>query len=319
LSRDSELVKKSPAAAEKQAERAGSLAFAARHLQGYELGLVTIGMVVSFALLALPRASRPSTLPLPSVDHATAQRREASERELAQRAEVTGLPFEVRAVGESVRHYGQSVSQGIDSGHDLEDMRERMKAVEAKGQTALLLSLRAVQTQYFLRALTRFETEGKPNSELLELGADFLKHALHNGWFGRDGRFVADAATRRVLFELHFAELIGKRGAFPFAPTLDDWRRYYRLLLQFPERDPTAVADAESAADVARVRVISALSRKDPAYPAFFAKGYLFDRLGDREAAAAAYRAHLGQHESGAYALLARNYLIHTLQGAGAE
>ena len=182
-----------------------------------------------------------------------------------------------------------------------------------------MLSLRAVQTQYFLRALARFETEGKPDSELLELGADFLKHALHNGWFASDGRFVADEATRRVLFELHFAELIRKRGAFPFAPTLDDWRHYYRLLLQYPERELTTVADAESAVNVARVRVVNALSRKDPTYPALFAKGYLLDRLGDRQAAAAAYRAHLGQHESGAYALLARNYLIHTLQGADSE
>ena len=319
MSRDSELVKKSPAAAEKQAERRGSRSGAARHLQGYELGLVTIAMVLSSSLLALPRASRPSTLPLPRVDRAEAQRRNATERERAQRAELTGLPFEVRAVGESVRHYGQSVSQGLDPGHDLEDLRERMKAVEARGQGSLLLSLRAVQTQYFLRALARFESEGKPNSELLELGADFLKHALHNGWFASDGRFLADVATRRVLFELHFAELIGKRGTFPFQPTLDDWRHYYRLLLQYPERELAPVADAESAANVARVRVVNALSRKDPAYPALFAKGYLLDRLGDRQAAAAAYRAHLGQQESGAYALLARNYLIHTLQGADSE
>jgi len=67
------------------------------------------------------------------------------------------------------------------------------------------------------------------------------------------------------------------------------------------------------------VRVVNALSRKDPEYPAFFAKGYLFDRLGDPRAAAAAYRAHLGQHESGAYALLARNYLIYTLQASDSE
>jgi hypothetical protein len=317
LSRDSELVKKSPEAAEKQAERRRrSLA---RHLQGYELGLLTIGIVLTFSLLALPRASRPSTLPLPRIDRAEAQRRNASERETARRAEATGLPFEVRAVGESVRHYGQSVSQGIDPGHDLEDLRERMKAVEASGQSSHLLSLRAVQTQYFLQALERFESEGKPNSELLELGADFLKHALHNGWFGNDGRFVADVATRRVLFELHFADLIGKRGTFPYAPTLDDWRHYYRLLLLYPERELTSIADAESAANVTRVRVVNALSRKDPEYPALFAKGYLLDRLGDRQAAAAAYRAHLGQHESGAYALLARNYLIHTLQGVDSE
>lgn len=267
-------------------------------------------MVLTFSLLALPRASRPMTLPLPRIDRAEVDRRDASERELASQAEATGLPFELRAVGEAIRHYGHSLNQGIDTGHDIDDLRERMKAVVAKGQSSLLLSLRAVQTQYFLRALAQFERDQKPNTELQELGADFLLQAQHNGWFGKDGRFLADRATRRVLFQLHWADLLGKRSSFPFAPTLNDWRLYYRFLLLHPGREQ---GDAE------RVRVVNALSRKDPDYPAFFARGYLFDRLGDPAAAATAYRAHLGQHESGAYALLARNYLIHTLQATDSE
>jgi hypothetical protein len=130
---------------------------------------------------------------------------------------------------------------------------------------------------------------------------------------------LADEATRRVLFQLHFADLIGKRGTFPFAPTLNDWRLYYRFLLLHPERERTPVSDLESAQTVARVRVIAALSKKDPDYPALFANGYLFARLGDRQAAAAAYRAYLAQHAAGPYWLLARNYLLHTLQGADSE
>lgn len=315
MSRDPELVKKSPEVAEKQASRAGFR----RHLQGYELGLLTVGIVLTFSLLVLPRASRPLTLPLPRVDRAEARRHDASERELSDRTEAVGLPFELRAVGEAVRHFGHSVNQGLDTGHDLDDLRERMKEVGAKGQSSLLLSLRAVQTQYFLRALSEFEREPKPNTELQELGGDFLQHARHNGWFASDGRFLADESTRRVLFQLHWADLVGKRGTFPFAPTLNDWRLYYRFLLLHPEREGVSVADAESAKDVARVRVINALSRKDPEYPAFFARGYLFDRLGDQQAAATAYRAHLGQHEAGPYALLARNYLIHTLQAGDSE
>lgn len=315
MSRDPELVKKSPEPAEKQASRAGLR----RHLQGYELGLLTVGMVLTFSLLVLPRASRPLTLPLPRIDRVEARRQDASERELSHHTEIAGLPFELRAVGEAVRHFGHSLNQGFDTGHDLDDLRERMKEVVAKGQSSLLLSLRAVQTQYFLRALAQFEREQKPNSELEELGGDFLAHARLNGWFADDGRFLGDESTRRVLFQLHWADLIGKRGTFPFAPTLNDWRLYYRFLLLHPEREGMTAVDAESAQDVARVRVVNALSRKDPDYPAFFARGYLFDHLGDRQAAASAYRVHLGQHEAGPYALLARNYLIHTLQAADAE
>jgi len=259
------------------------------------------------------------TLPLPRIDRAEAERRNASERELSSQAEATGLPFELRAVGEAVRHFGHSVNNGIDTGHDVDDLRERINVVMAKGQGSLLLSLRAVQTQYFLRALSQFERERKPNRELEELGGDFLPQAQHNGWFGTGGRFLADEATRRVLFQLHFAALIGKPHAFPFAPTLNDWRLYYRFLLLHPEPGRSLVADAEGTANAARVRVVDALSRKDPDYPAFFAKGYLFDRLGEPQAAATAYRTHLAQHESGPYALLARNYLIHTLQGTDSE
>jgi len=309
------LVKKSPALREKHADRGGFR----RHLQGYELALVMLSMVLTFSLLALPRASRPEALPLPHVDRAEARRRDASERELAREAEATGLPFELRAVGESIRHFGHSVNHGIDTEHDREDLRERVKAVVDRGQSSLLRSLRAVQTQYFLRALAQFEREQKPNTELDELGADFLKHAQLNGWFDASGRFLADEATRRVLFQLHWADLIEKRGTFPFAPTLNDWRLYYRFLLLHPEAEATPTADADSAATAARVRVVNALARKDPDYPALFAKGYLFDHLGDTEAAATAYRAHLGQQESGPYALLARNYLIHTLQRVDSE
>jgi hypothetical protein len=315
LRRDPELVKKSPPSAEKHALRGGFR----RHLQGYELGLLTVGMVLTFSLLALPRASRPMTLPLPRIDRAEAERSNARERELSSRTEATGLPFELRALGEAIRHFGHSLNHGIDTGHDLDDLRERMKAVEASGQSSLLLSLRAVQTQYFLRALAQFEREAEPNTELEELGGDFAKHAQKAGWFGSDGRFLADEATRRVLFQLHWAELVGKRRVFPFAPTLNDFRLYYRFLLLHPEPESTLLADAERTSDIARVRVVNALSRKDPDYPEFFAKGYLFDRLGDAEAAASAYRTHLGQHASGPYAVLARNYLIHTLQGRGAE
>ena len=83
---------------------------------------------------------------------------------------------------------------------------------------------------------------------------------------------------------------------------------------------PPGVADPLSlAADAERLRAVNALSRKDPDYPGFFAKGTLYYRLDDRQSAATAFRTQLAQHESGPYALLARNYLIESLQGVSAE
>ncbi len=287
-----------------------------RHLQGYELGLLTLGIVGTCALLALPRASIPSTLPLPSVDHAQARRVAASDHELATLAMNEPLPFEVRAVGESVRHFGHSMAHGIDTEHDRSDLRERVKLVLDKGQTPLLLRLRAVQTEFFLSALEHFEHTGQQSPDLEELGADFVVRARTNGWIDARNRCAADEAARRVLFRMHWADLLDRRNAIPFAPTLEEWRVYYRFLLLHPTAAPNAGPDGT---DSERLRVVSALARKDPEYPEFFARGVLFYRLNDRQAAATAFRSQLAAHESGPYALLARNYLIESLQGVSAE
>jgi hypothetical protein len=312
LRRDPDVVKTPPEAAEGR-PRAGSFR---RHLRGYELGLVTLAMVLTCALLALPRASVPDTLPLPKVDREEAQRSAERERELSALAEAQGLPFEARALGESIRHFGQSVNEGLDTTHDREDIRQRFKLAIAKGQAPLLLRLRAVQTKFFLAAVADLERNGKPSTDLRELGADFLPHAQHNGWFAPNWRCLADEATLRVLFYLHWADLIDRRGTFPYAPSLNDWRIYYRFLLLHPA---TSSEPASPSPDAERLRVVNALAHKDPDYPRFFASGYLYYRLDDREAAATAFRSHLAQHESGPYALLARNYLIHLLQGVSSE
>ena len=288
-----------------------------RHLQGYELGLLTLGIALTFALLALPRGSVPLTLPLPVIDRREVRQSAELELALVHWAEHSGLPFEVRAVGESVRHFGHSTQRGIDTFHDRQDIHERVQRVEAKGQAPLLLLLRAVQTEYFLAALRRFEQSGKPDNDLDELGADFIDHGRRSGWFDPKGRCLADEGTRRVLFHLHFAELIERRSKFPFAPSLTELRLYYRFLLLHPEPNPGL--PSEVADDTARLGVVSALAQNDPDYPQLFAKGTLLYRLGDSQAAASAFRRQLALRESGPYALLARNYLIRALQDVPTE
>jgi len=313
LRREPEVVKTAPAGGD---ERISPPDFR-RHLQGYELGLVTVGMVLSFALLTLPRASEPSTLPLPRIDRPEALRSEARERDLLSSAEQAGLPFEVRAVGEALRHLGATIAEGYDATHDRQDIKERVEIALDKGQGRLLLELRAVQTQYFTAALAEFERDGKPSQDLQELGGDFLSHARQSGWFDEHRHCLADTTTLGVLFRFRWANLIGKARVFPFAPSLNDWRIYYRFLLLHPERlEPGQDFGGD---DQARLKLVNSLAHRDPEYPAAFAKGYLLYRLGDREAAATEYRAQLGKSDSGAYALLARNYLIYALQGVSTE
>jgi hypothetical protein len=114
--------------------------------------------------------------------------------------------------------------------------------------------------------------------------------------------------------------LIGKRAVFPFAPSLNEWRIYYRFLLQHPERAGPSVASApDTEAAATRLRLALALGAKDPDYPTEMAQGLLLFQLGETEAAAIAYRRQLGKHPGGPYALLARNYLIYALQDESSE
>ena len=319
LKRDAEVVKNLTAQRERGRPSAGFQRRFRRHFEGYELGLATVGMVVSFALLSLPRASVPLTLPLPRVDRAEARRSAREERALALRTEAEGLPFTVRAVGEAVRRIGRASARGEDASHDQYDLRSRVQLVMDANQTPLLLALRAVQTQYFLAALRQFEQNAKPSSELDELGGDFLAHARKSGWLNAHGRLVPDETTVRVLFRLRFADLIGKRAVFPFAPSLNEWRIYYTFLLRHPEPERDRTEPSLTEANTTRLRLATALGHKDPDYPTDMAQGYLLYQLGDTERAAVAYRRQLAKHEAGPYALLARNYLIYTMQGVSSE
>jgi hypothetical protein len=147
-------------------------------------------------------------------------------------------------VGEAVRRFGRSSARGEDTTHERDDIVSRAKVVLEQNQAQRLLALRAVQTQYFLRALSEFERTKQPSSELDELGGEFLLHARKSAWLDQNDRLLPDEATLRVLFRLRWAELIGKRKVFPFALSLNEWRIYYRFLLQHPER---AQSEAESS------------------------------------------------------------------------
>jgi hypothetical protein len=222
-------------------------------------------------------------------------------------------------VGEGIRQFGRRNARGEDTAREQQDIVTHVKAVHEAHDEALLLRLRAVQTQYFLAALRQFERDGKPSPELSELGGDFVARAQQAGWLSQGRTLLPDEATVRVLFHMRWSDLIGKGAAFPFAPTLNDWRTYYRFLLQHPPHNARASEIAASGMHAARLRVAVALGRKDPDYPTELAQGYLLYQLGDAAAAASAYRRHLAKHQGGPYALLARNYLIYSLQGVSSE
>jgi hypothetical protein len=166
-----------------------------------------------------------------------------------------------------------------------------------------------VQSRLFRRSLERWEATGNPESDLSELGGSFLAKARSSRWAGDDRVLVLDEAARDVMFRLRWSELTGLGKEHPFRASLNDWRIYYRSLLEHPDVSPQQGAASRRRA---QLRYVAALQRLDPDFPATLAVGVLTYQLGDYSQAASAFRAHLDAHPDGPWRLRAQNHLVAT-------
>ncbi len=286
-----------------------------RHLEGWQAGAVAIWIGYLSAALAVPRPAEPRDLPAPEPDRSVLSWEMQQQRELASAARAEPLPFDVRAVGELLRRYGkQSARAKTDAAEGvLADLRQAAHRAFEREPVAKLEKLRAIQSELFLSALRSWEAGADTGAELEELGGNLLQKAQQNAWL--DGRRLAMSEVERaVFFRIRWSELTGLRQRAPFVPSLDDWRVYYRFLLENPEEPRDA-----GAVQVRRASYVEALVKRDPSYPALLARGILLYQAGQNEQAADLFRAHLEQSVSGEYALRARNYLLATLARAEAS
>jgi hypothetical protein len=276
-----------------------------RHLEGWPLGALSVGIALLAAALGLPRPVQPDALPLPHVDGAEVEQAAAERLGLVAQAGVAPLSFEVRSLGELIREYGRATARGQTGAaaqHRARLPRLARSVKAAEGDRALR-ALKAVQTELFLRALLRWEASGRADSELIELGGDFITKARSCGWI--HGRLLMTTEERAVLFGVRWLTLLELDDG-PLGPTQNEWRLYYRFLLAHPE----GTASQSQADRVDRqLRTVAALAKRDPDYPAALAQGVLMFRRGDLAAAADAFRAYLSSATDGAWQLRARNYL----------
>ena len=289
-----------------------------RLLEGWELGAITVGLVLAAALLAVPRAAAPGLFPVPLVDVAEARAARQRFDALADRAEREGLPFETRAVGDAVRRLGVVLAGGAGDAEFLNRLiAERVQAALAAGQVEALLRLRAVQARIFVRAVRDYSWQGAPSAELSALGGDFVKRALRNGWAGPAGCVASDDELT-ALFARRWSELTRLRDEPHFKPTLGELRRYYRFLLLYPERGAGADAPARERAGL-RLRYVEALAHRDTEYPLGLARGSLLGELGLMQESAQALSQHLARPASANWNLRARNYLLFAASGRAAD
>jgi hypothetical protein len=282
----------------------------ARLLEGWQLGLLAVGLPLLALWLALPRPVAPKTVPLPELDRRLLRRGLEADRVRADAALRERLPFAARQVGELMRRFGAA-----DANEGARLRREIARAFrQALGEVSArpLLELRAVQTRLFVAAVERWQTRGQTDRELLELAGNFAEKCRAASWLDAEGRIVFTPAELHVLYRIRWTELAGALEDAEFRPSLTDLRLYYRALLEHPE------GTSASERDAARLAYVAALSRKDPEYPGDLARGVLLFRLGQHEAAASALTLHLTSHPDGPHALTARNYLLAALAGGPA-
>lgn len=286
----------------------------ARVLEGWELGAVTVGLVLAAALLAVPRAAPPGLFPVPLVDVKEEQAARERLAILADRAEREGLPFETRAVGDGIRRLGTALSGGVgDPEHLNRLIGERVAAALAAGQVEALLRLRAVQARLFVNAVRAHQPGTPASAELLALGGDFVVRATQNGWLSPDGCVASDGELQ-TLFTRRWAELTFLRDEPHFKPSLGELRRYFRFLLLHPEKRENAEAPARERA-VVRLRYVEALARHDTEYPLALARGSLLAELGAMPESARALSGYLARPSSLEWNLRARNYLLFAASG----
>ena len=288
-----------------------------RHFEGWQLGALTVCIASLAALLSVPRSVEPETVPLPRVNVRAQEQSAEAERRSAALAAARPLPFEVRSVGECVRRLGRAEASGdteASGAIHAQLSQSVLRARNAYGDEPLL-ELRAVQTQLLLRALATWEADGRITPDLRELGGALIQDACQAGWLTADRRFKASSHVRRVLFRLRWGKMTGLGSEPPFAIGLNDWRTYYRFLLRHPIGQPGGLDERTQA--LRQLRIVGALEKHDPSYPAALARGVCHYRAGAYLAAAEAFRLHLDEHPEGPWALRARNHLAAALERLG--
>jgi hypothetical protein len=276
----------------------------ARHFEGWQLGVAVVGVCALSAMLVVPRDVPPELLPVPRVDRLEQLREREHDAERAERARMPArLSLAVRSVGESFRRYGRAAFSGPETLLQRQAQLRRL-AAEALGQEGPepLLELRALQTELWRGALSAGSAE--PTSDAVELGGGLLQAARGRDWFA-PFPVGADAGAFTALFRLYWARALGLEHQHPFAPTLNEWRAYYRFLLSRPMPDPP-LRDGDLRS---KLEYVAALVSHDQEYPEALARGILLYWQGSPGPAAAALRTHLERFSDGPWTLRARNHL----------
>jgi hypothetical protein len=276
--------------------------------------LVAALLSVVFTFIATPRPTVPHVLPLPRFDLAAARRSEAQERTRAARVRDGRLPNSIRAVGEQVRRLGLTIYQRTNiSLTPLQQLKFDVRELLLARHEEELRDLRALQADLFLAAVTESLKQGAPTLDLQELGGEF-PHLLFSVWLSEERSCLLDADALQLMFRAHFNRLTGLHDHPTLGPSLEDLRRYYALLLEFPTVEEHDVHGAAAL----QLRYATALAKVDPSYDPRLVQGILSLRLDQPGHASKYFDEFLMDHPNGSFSHLARGHLKWALARAQA-
>jgi hypothetical protein len=288
----------------------------------------------------MPRATEPRDIPLPRIDEHALAATIRADRARAAAARATRLPSDVLAVGSAIRAF--HIAQGDNPGKVEVDVArtnldESVKALARPGGEQDLLTLRALLLEEFLVEVARFESTGEESRELVELGGPFVRHMRDAQWV-EESRVLLDEPERRSAYKTVFNAIVAVERLPAFKLTIDEERVLYTMYITRPhpsefqraeldaERSTVSTDDAckrylaheQKAAEAWRIDKIKKLGGIDDSYPASYALGVAYYRLGRYDASVDSFRAFVDAHPDGPLALRAKNHLKAALAAYGA-
>jgi hypothetical protein len=279
-----------------------------KYADGWQVGVLAVGIAAVVALLVVPRSVEPAGVPIPIV----APRDIADVRETTRARAATldrpDVPEVVRALGGQIRAYGRAEAAGQP--RPIESARVAVATLAAPALETSPADVAALEARYataFAEAFRAFAATGEQSTDLVELGGDAMKTFVERGWMPESGAIPEDFdVVMESFYRRRFVALVGDD------PALAEPKAESRARLAYLMRRAARSSDG----DAAMMRYIDEASSLEPSYPVPYARGIVLYRMGRFEAAAASFDAFLEERSSGPYRLRAANYLRASVEAA---
>ncbi len=284
----------------------------AERLEGWEVGAIVVLIVALVSAVIVPRTAIPEDIPAPNISQRELDAARARNDRLVAIATDAELSPDVRLVGAQIRLLGRAEYSEDDAGASkaLATLGKSVPAaLEKHGDE--MAALQTYQADRFAKSYASFLRVGRVSDDLIDLGGAALAEFRRNEWLTSLAEAPRDLdLILSAMFKRRFRAVIAPRHP-RLAPDPVEERALVGFLLKHPP--PASVPGTRREKKASRgdylLKRIDELADLEPDYPALYAKGIVFYRMQQFEAAAAAFDEYLQRVGNGPYRLRAINYM----------